>query len=215
MPPIPRRPRASRCAWDASRSRDRDHHSSALQGNPRPASATTAPAARSAVLPTGHVCARPMAMPLTWRQPVATTNPMLYASPLCPAGRQLGAVRVAVEDREERDDRRGDRERRLRFAGNHQTKEQRRESNPDLNAGERDADETDESAHGHHHRERHRQQPDGGRAELRAPQADGDHREHVVEPGEGDRPAGPLPPAGAEAPSPQAHLAVAARAGGC
>ena len=28
--------------------------------------------------------------------------------------------------------------------------------------------ETDESAHGHHHRERHQQQPDGGRAELRA-----------------------------------------------
>jgi hypothetical protein len=48
--------------------------------------------------------------------------------------RQLGTVRVAVEDRKERDDRRGDRGRRLRFAGDHQTKEQRRESNPELNA---------------------------------------------------------------------------------
>ena len=55
-----------------------DGHTKARHRNTDPASATTAPAARSATLPIGHRCTAPIAMPRPCRAPVATTNPRLY-----------------------------------------------------------------------------------------------------------------------------------------
>ena len=46
-------------------------------GMPTPATATAAPATRSATCPSGHRWIVPIAMPMPCRQPVATTNPML------------------------------------------------------------------------------------------------------------------------------------------
>ena len=54
----------------------------------------------------------------------------------------------------------------------------------DLDAGQRHADQAEHAAEGHHHRERDGQQPDRRRAELRAPEPDRDHRQHVVEAGD-------------------------------
>ena len=48
--------------------------------------------------------------------------------------------------------------------------------------GSGNAEQAEESAERHHERKRHGQEPDRGRAELRAPQSDRDHREHVIEP---------------------------------
>jgi len=46
------------------------------------------------------------------------------------------------------------------------------------------------AAERHHHRERHRQEPDCGRTQLRPPEADGHHRKDVVEAGDGVLQAG-------------------------
>ena len=54
-------------------------------------------------------------------------------------------------------------------------------SDPVLDARNRHAHEPEHSAHRHDQRKRNRQHPDGGGAKLRAPQANGDHRQHVVQ----------------------------------
>ena len=155
--------------------------------------------------------------PLACRQPVATTNPMLYASPLCPAGRQLGAVRVAVEDGEER----------------------RRSPRRSTSGGCASLATITTEQHRRRARSRSRRRAAAtpmspsmppkaitignvtGSSQMAGAPSCAPHRptaiirEHVVEPGEGDRPAGQLPPAGAECQSHEAHLPVAARAGGC
>ena len=54
---------------------------------------------------------------------------------------------------------------------------------PNSTPGQRHADQPEETTERHHHGERHRQQPDRGRAQLRSPNAYGNHRENVVESG--------------------------------
>ena len=100
------------------------------------------------------------------------------------ARRQLGAVGVAVEDREEADDCRRRPQRRPPLGEHGEPEHDARERDADLDAGQRHAHEPEHAAEGHHHRERHRQQPHRRRAELRAPQADRHHRQHVVEAGD-------------------------------
>ena len=56
--------------------------------------------------------------------------------------------------------------------------------------GQRHAEQAEHSAERHHERERDGQHPDRRRAELRAPQPDRDHRQHVVEPRDRMREAG-------------------------
>jgi hypothetical protein len=98
-------------------------------------------------------------------------------------GRQLGAVRVAVEDREEADQNGRHDERRLGRARHHHAEQNGRQRHGDLHARERDADQAEETAEGHDHRERHRQQPDRRLPQLGAPHADADHRQHVIQAG--------------------------------
>ena len=50
--------------------------------------------------------------------------------------------------------------------------------------GERHAHQPEHPAEGHDHRKRDGQNPDRRRTELRAPQADSNHRKHVIEPGD-------------------------------
>ena len=97
------------------------------------------------------------------------------------AGRELRPVRMAVADGEGYHEHPRGHERGLFFEGHHQPQQEDRERDADLNAGYVDADQTQEPAGGHHHRKGHGEQPDRGRAELRAPEADRDHRQHVVQ----------------------------------
>src|SRR5262249_12952696 len=59
----------------------------------------------------------------------------------------------------------------------------RRQSDPDLDPRNPDADESQRAAERHHHREGDWEEPHRRRPELRAPETDGDHREDVVEAG--------------------------------
>ena len=97
------------------------------------------------------------------------------------AGRKFGSVRVAVEDREEPDQRRrrhasGGRTSNITAAPSRIAERAMPYSIP----GKRHAHQPQHSAESHHHGKRHRQQPNRRRAELRAPQADRDHRQHVI-----------------------------------
>ena len=66
----------------------------------------------------------------------------------------------------------------------HEPEQHRGKRDPDLDAGQRDPEETEKTPECHHHGEGYGQQPHGGWAQLRTPQADRDHGQHVVEPGD-------------------------------
>ncbi len=146
-------------------------------------------------------------MPTPCRQPVAIDEPDAVGEAALPR-RQLDAVRVAVEDGEEADEDRGDRDLRPGLRRDHRA----RAAGPrgrcrSPTPGRRHADETEKGAQRHDHREGDGQQPDRRRAELRPPESHRDHRQHVVEPG--DR----VPEAGEE-PGRRAGLLVRQRGAG-
>ena len=97
------------------------------------------------------------------------------------AGRQFGSVRVSVEDGEEANQRRRNTQRRANFEHYGSTKKNRRESDSILDSRQRHSHQSKHSAESHHHGKRDRQNPNRRRAELRAPQTDRNHRQHVIE----------------------------------
>jgi hypothetical protein len=66
------------------------------------------------------------------------------------------------------------------FERDHQTQQERRRGNRDFHTGQRGTNQAEKRAAGHHHRERDREQPHRGGAELRTPHADCHHRESMV-----------------------------------
>jgi hypothetical protein len=98
----------------------------------------------------------------------------------CPAKSEMITARQHAV-REESDEQRRDPECRLRLCCHHSAKSDGRQRDTDLGAGKWHANESQHSAKCHHYRERDRQQPDRGRAELRAPQSDRNHRHDVVQ----------------------------------
>jgi hypothetical protein len=92
----------------------------------------------------------------------------------------LGAVGAAMEDREGGDDRRGDGQRRLVGEGDAEAEHHSRKRDAGLDGGQRDADHPEGATERHDEREGDRQHPDRRGAEEHAPEADGDHGDHVV-----------------------------------
>ncbi len=88
---------------------------------------------------------------------------------------------VSVEDGEEADHSARDPERGFRREGNHESEEDGGEGDAGFHARERDAHDAERAAEGHDDRKCDGQEPDGGSAEVGAPEADGDHGGHVVE----------------------------------
>ena len=99
-------------------------------------------------------------------------------------GGELGAMRMAVEDGEHRNDRRGQHERGPDAQSDRQSEHQRRECDHQLGNGQPDLEDAHHGAERHHQRKDDRQHPDRGAAELRTPDADGDHRNEMVQPGQ-------------------------------
>ncbi len=95
-------------------------------------------------------------------------------------GGEFVSVGISVEEAEETDEGHGDREGRAGFEEDHEAKEDGGGSNADFIAGKGNADEADEAAEGHDHGEGDRKDPDGGFAELCAPESDGDHCADVI-----------------------------------
>ena len=91
---------------------------------------------------------------------------------------------VSVEDREGADERDGRPEWRTRREDHHQAEHDAGQRDAGLDAGQRHAGDAGGAAERHDQREDHRQQPDGGGAQDAAPKTDGDHRHHVVGPGD-------------------------------
>jgi len=87
----------------------------------------------------------------------------------------------AAEDGEESDQQRCCDERGAHFERHRGAEQNRGRGNPVLDARNRHTHESEHSAHRHDQGKRNRQHPDGGGAELRTPQAHGDHRQHVVQ----------------------------------
>ena len=109
-------------------------HAKARHRNTAPASATTAPAARSATLPIGHRCTTPIAMPSAVESAGGDDEPeAVHQAAL--AGRELRPVGVAVEDGEGAHEHRRGHERRLPFEGHHEPQQEHRERDADLDAG--------------------------------------------------------------------------------
>ena len=95
-------------------------------------------------------------------------------------GGQLRAVRVPVEDGENSNDDRRDPQGRAFLREHHRPEHQRGQSDADLDAGERNAEQSHHCAQRHHHRESDRQKPYRRSTELRTPQSDRDHRQHMI-----------------------------------
>ena len=106
------------------------------------------------------------------------------------AGRQFRAVSVAMKDGEEADQDSRKREWRADFEHHGCAQQDGRGGDAILDSRERYAHQAEHSAERHHHRESHRQNPNGRAAQLRAPEADGNHRQHVIETGDGVLKAG-------------------------
>ena len=155
----------------------------ALHRNPTPASATATPATRSASCPPASGGSGRRRCPARAGSRSRPRSRCCRRARSAPAGSsvpcawpwKIGEERRPAPPRPKR---------RPRLGGTISAEQHRRERDADLDAGQRHAEEPEHAAERHHHRERHRQQPHRRRAELRAPQADRDHREHVVEPGE-------------------------------
>jgi colanic acid/amylovoran biosynthesis protein len=96
-------------------------------------------------------------------------------------GRQLEPVGVAVKDREHCDDRDRRGERQGGAPGDRQAQHQHRGENAALDAGQRDTAQRCRGAGDHGEHEGAGQRPSRAAAELRRPQADRDHRQHMVE----------------------------------
>ncbi len=96
------------------------------------------------------------------------------------AFRQFGAMRMAVEDREDADEDRGDPQ--IGFCGqrHHQAEHDRRHRDPDLDAGQGNAENAEHAAHSHHQRKHHRQDQHRRHAEKRAPQSYRQHRRDMI-----------------------------------
>ena len=118
------------------------------------------------------------------QQPRRDDEPDAVQESVCSL-RKLRSVGVAVEDGEEADQRRGNGELRLRLEEDRRAETDRRERDPDLDAGQMHTDQSERPAEGHDHGERDGEKPYGGRPELGSPQADGDHGENVIETGNG------------------------------
>jgi hypothetical protein len=97
---------------------------------------------------------------------------------------------VTVEDGDGGHQPRGDGQRRPPGRRHRETERQRRQCDPGFHARQRDAEQAEEPTERHDQREGYRQEPQRRCAELRAPQADRDHGEHVVEPGDRVRESG-------------------------
>jgi len=93
-------------------------------------------------------------------------------------------VRVPVENGEEADQHCSDPKWRLGRAGDHEAQRHAGERDAHLHPGHRHAHHAKRAAKGHHDGKYHRQQPHRGRAEIRAPQAHGDHGHDMIEPGQ-------------------------------
>ncbi len=98
---------------------------------------------------------------------------------------KLGPVGVAVKDREEPDHHRGGRERRPGFREHEDSEDEGGDRDSDLDPGKRHTQEPERPAECHDHGKRYRENPERGRPQLGAPDAHRDHREHVIEPGDG------------------------------
>ena len=96
------------------------------------------------------------------------------------ADRKLGTMGMTVEDRECCHQHCRDPERRLGGERHHRAKHDGRHRDANLDAGKRYAEHAKGSRNGHHQWKHDRQQPDRGRAQERAPQSDGHHRDHMV-----------------------------------
>ena len=92
-------------------------------------------------------------------------------------------MRVAVKDREKADEYRRRAEARAELQEHRHPERDRRARDADLDSRQLHADESEHSTEGHDHRECHGEEPDRGRAELRAPEADRNHRQDVIEAG--------------------------------
>src|SRR5690606_13720494 len=100
-----------------------------------------------------------------------------------PAGdrrRHLGPVRVAVEEREDRDRGHREGERQTRRRRGQRAEREDRQENPRLDAGQPEPRDARDRADRHRRHERDRQRDDGPATELRRPHADRDHGEEVV-----------------------------------
>ena len=71
--------------------------------------------------------------------------------------------------------------RRANFEHHGSTEQDRRESDSVFDSRQRHSHQSQHSAESHHHRKRDRQNPNRRSAELRAPQTDRNHRQHVIE----------------------------------
>ncbi len=101
------------------------------------------------------------------------------------ARRKFRAVGVAMEYRERRGQQPGCPIGRSGLEQHHRAQHQGGEGDAEFDARQRHAEQSEQAAQGHHHGKGDRQQPDRPSPELCAPQAHGDHGEHVVEAGHG------------------------------
>ena len=158
-------------------------HAKALQRKKAPADATRAPATRSATRPQPQRWIDADADPDGVEGPRRRHEADAVEQAARPR-RQLRAVGVAVEDREEADDHRRGPQRRPPLGEDGEAEQDAGERDADLDPRQGHAHQPQHPAEGHDHRERDRQQPHRRRAELRSPEADRHHRQHVVEPGD-------------------------------
>ena len=91
---------------------------------------------------------------------------------------------VPVEDGEDAHERGGGQPWRARLAEYHGAERDGREGDSHLDAGHVHAEEREHPTQRHHHGEGHGQQPERGGAELGAPEADREHGDDVIRPGE-------------------------------
>ena len=93
-------------------------------------------------------------------------------------------MRVAVAEREKGDQDQRDPFRRTPGERDRQTERNDRQRDADLDAGQRQADHAGDAADHHDQRKGDRQRPYRPSAHLRAPQADREHREKMIRPGQ-------------------------------
>jgi hypothetical protein len=95
-------------------------------------------------------------------------------------GRQLGAVRVTVEDGEQRDCTRDDPCRRPQREGNREAQHDRRQGDSRLDRGHADASRCDGGTTCHRQRKQEEQAPHRAAAEQHRPETDRHHREEMI-----------------------------------
>ena len=125
----------------------------------------------------------PNAIPIACSTAVATTKPK--AKKQAGRGRRhLRPVRMAVEDREEADQRHGDQRRDADRKCDRGAQRQHRKRNAGLHVRNGDAEHAGDTGRGHHGDEGAGDEPQRAAAELGGEHADRQHGDEVVEPGE-------------------------------